>query len=92
MHVLEPRARALYRQAGADVDEGEMRVRFDRAMVMEEIAKAPSKLHARARNPERNVKVGGRTCILSSVGGPAYVDGQSIAAGAPAPMPRCATI
>ena len=60
-------------QAGADVDEGEMRVRFDRAFVMERIATAPSSFELRARNPEKNVKVGGPHCILSSVGGPAYV-------------------
>ena len=32
MRVLQPQARRLYREAGADVDEGEMRVRFDRAL------------------------------------------------------------
>ena len=40
---------------------------------MERIAKAPSSFELRARNPAKNVKVGGRHCILSSVGGPAYV-------------------
>lgn len=73
MRVLLPRARELYRRAGADVDEGEMRVRFDRAMVMERVSTAPSSFELRARNPERNLKVGGPDCILSSVGGPAYV-------------------
>ncbi len=34
---------------------------------------APSSFELRARNPRKNVKVGGRHCILSSVGGPAYV-------------------
>ena len=73
MRVLQPEARRLYRSAGAAVDEGEMRVRFDRAMVMERIATAPRSFELRARNPEKNVKVGGPHCILSSVGGPAYV-------------------
>jgi len=73
MRVLQPRARALYRAAGADVDEGAMRVRFDRAMVMERIAGVPSSFELRARNPEKNVKVGGQHCILASVGGPAFV-------------------
>lgn len=73
MRVLQPRARQLYGAAGADVDEGEMRVRFDRAMIAKWIAKAPSSFELRARNPEKNVKVGGRHCVLSSVGGPAYV-------------------
>ena len=73
MRVLQPEARRLYRQAGAEVDEAELRVRFDRAMVMERIATAPAAFELSARNPERNVKVGGRHCIFSSVGGPAYV-------------------
>jgi trimethylamine--corrinoid protein Co-methyltransferase len=73
MRVLEPRARRLYRDAGASVDEAGMRVRFDRAMVMERVALAPAQFELRARNPERNVRVGGRHCIFSSVGGPAYV-------------------
>ena len=73
MRVLQPRARQFYRAAGCDVDEGAMRVRFDRAMVMERVAMAPSSFELRARNPAKNVKVGGRHCILSSVGGPAYV-------------------
>jgi trimethylamine--corrinoid protein Co-methyltransferase len=73
MRVLEPRARALYRQAGADVDEGEMRVRFDRDLTMSLIATAPSSFSLRARNPTRNVNVGGEHAIFSSVGGPAYV-------------------
>jgi len=73
MRVLQPRARQLYRQGGADVDDASMRVRMDRAMVMQHIATAPSSFDLRARNPQRNVTVGGRNCILSSVGGPAYV-------------------
>jgi len=73
MRVLQPKARQLYKLAGADVDESEMRVRLDRTMVMERIATAPASFELRARNPQKNVKVGGPNCILSSVGGPAYV-------------------
>jgi len=73
MRVLQQDARNLYRSAGADVDESEMRVRFDRAMVAERIATAPSSFELQARNPEKNLRVGGADCILSSVGGPAYV-------------------
>lgn len=73
MRVLEPRARALYRAAGATVDETQMRVRLDRALVMERLKTVPSAFELRARNPAKNLKVGGRHCILSSVGGPAYV-------------------
>ena len=72
MRVLEPRARAFYRSAGADVDEGDMRVRFDRAMLMGRLSTVPSSFSLRARNPERDLAVGGRDVIFSSVGGPAY--------------------
>ena len=44
MKVLEPRARDHYARAGARIEPGEDRVRFDRAMVEELIAKAPTSL------------------------------------------------
>ena len=73
MRVLEPRARAYYKSAGATIDESDMRVRFDRVMIAELLAKAPSAFTLAARNPAHNLKVGGRDFIFSSVGGPAYV-------------------
>jgi trimethylamine---corrinoid protein Co-methyltransferase len=73
MKVLEPRARGYYASAGANVEEGEQRVRFDRAMISELVAKAPAEFALRARNPAKTVRVGGRNAIFSSVGGPAYV-------------------
>jgi len=73
MRVLEPSARALLAGAGAQVDEAEMQVRFDRALVEELVAKAPDEFTLAARNPERNVTLGGQSAIFSSVGGPAYV-------------------
>ena len=73
LRVLEPRAREFYRSAGAAIDESDMRVRFDGAMIMALLKTVPGEFSLAARNPERNLKVGGRHCILSSVGGPAYV-------------------
>lgn len=73
MRVLQPRARALYRSAGAYVAEPDMLVRFDRAMISDLLQFVPSEFELVARNPTRNLKVGGRDCVLSSVGGPAYV-------------------
>jgi trimethylamine--corrinoid protein Co-methyltransferase len=73
MKVLEPRARDYYARAGARIEPGEDRVRFDRAMVEELIAKAPADFTLEARNPAKTVKVGKRNGIFSSVGGPAYV-------------------
>src|SRR5262245_8299751 len=73
MRVLEPKARGLYRQAGANVEEAEMRVRFDRDLIATLIARAPPSFSLAARDPARSVSVGGEYVIFSSVGGPAYV-------------------
>jgi len=72
MRVLDPKARGHLASAGCTVDEGAMQVRFDRAMVDELVAKAPAKFSLTSRNPERNLKLGGRNAIYSSVGGPAF--------------------
>jgi trimethylamine---corrinoid protein Co-methyltransferase len=73
LRVLGGEARSLYGAAGAAVDEAAMRVRLDRALVEELVAKAPPAFTLAARNPDRNLRVGGRDLIFTSVGGPAYV-------------------
>jgi trimethylamine--corrinoid protein Co-methyltransferase len=73
MRVLDARARGLYAGAGAEVDEGAMQVRLDRALVTELVARAPSRFTVHARNPARDVSVGGRDVMFTAVGGPAYV-------------------
>ncbi|MFQ5564968.1 MAG: trimethylamine methyltransferase family protein [Paracoccaceae bacterium] len=73
IRVLEPRARALFAGAGAGVDEGEMQVRLDRALVAELVARAPARFSVSARNPAHDVAVGGRDVMFTAVGGPAYV-------------------
>ena len=69
--VLEPRARALYQGAGANVAGNT--VRFDPAMVMQHLSTVPSRFTLNARNPARNLRFGGTDCVFASVGGPAYV-------------------
>lgn len=71
--VLEPRARKLLEEAGCKVDQGEEMVYYDRALVEEKIALAPSEFTLHARNSEKNLKVGGKHAIFASVGGPAFV-------------------
>jgi trimethylamine--corrinoid protein Co-methyltransferase len=73
MEVMQPEARAILRSAGAEVDEGNMRVRFDRALVMDHIAKAPAEFTLRARNPAHDIALGRDRMAISSVGGPAYI-------------------
>jgi len=72
MRFLEPGSRDLMRKAGADVDEAEKIVHFDPAMVKEKLALAPATFELRARNPERDLKVGGKNILFASVGGPAF--------------------
>jgi trimethylamine--corrinoid protein Co-methyltransferase len=72
LRVLHEGARRLLRQAGAAVDDSSQMVRLDRHLVLEQIALAPSEFTLHARNPQKNVQVGGRHVAFTSVGGPAY--------------------
>ena len=56
--------------AGADVDRANNMVRFDRALVMELVGKAPAEFTLTPRNPERAVSFGGNHLNFNSVGGP----------------------
>jgi trimethylamine---corrinoid protein Co-methyltransferase len=67
-------ALALWRAAGADV-KGE-RVRIPRGLARKLCATAPSTFTQVARNPERNVEVGGRNMVLAPVYGPPFVRDQ----------------
>lgn len=72
MRVLHEGARELFAGAGADVDADTMMVRFDRNLVMEKLALAPSEFTLHARNPAKNIRMGGNHLAFTSVGGPAY--------------------
>ncbi|MEQ9673469.1 MAG: trimethylamine methyltransferase family protein, partial [Roseovarius indicus] len=69
--VENPKALERWRNAGADVD-GE-RVRIPRGLARELIKTAPSEYTQHARNPERNVVVGGRNLVCAPVYGPPFV-------------------
>ena len=73
MRFLELGSRMRLVSAGADVDEETMMVRFDRGLVMEKVALAPSSFELRARNPDHHLKLGVSHHIFASVGGPAFV-------------------
>jgi trimethylamine--corrinoid protein Co-methyltransferase len=70
---LEADSRQRLKRAGADVSEADRMVRFDRSMVLEKIAAAPARFNLRARNPARNLAIGGNNIVFGSVGGPAFV-------------------
>ncbi len=69
--VENPHALDLWRAAGADV-QGE-RVRLPRGLARELCKTAPSSFTQHARNPNRNVVIGGRNLVLAPVYGPPFV-------------------
>ena len=69
--VENPAALALWKAAGADV-QGE-RVRIPRGLARKLCATAPGRFTQIARNPARNVEIGGRSLVLAPVYGPPFV-------------------
>ena len=69
--VENPAALDRWRAAGADV-QGE-RVRFPKGLARELCKTAPSSFVQHARNPDRNVTIGGKNLVLAPVYGPPFV-------------------
>ena len=67
MKIMSPEARDILQKAGADVDESSEQVRFDRGLIMENIAHAPAEFTLYARNPANNVTFGGNRIIFTPV-------------------------
>src|ERR687886_228194 len=65
-----------FRRAGQTV-EGNL-VRLDPDFVLEQVAKAPHEFDIQARNPERNIHVGGDHMVFASVYGPPFVREGSV--------------
>ena len=63
-----PEALDILAAAGADVDHESQVVRFDRTLVEESMAKAPSRYVVHARNPEHNITFGDNCINFSTVG------------------------
>jgi len=57
----------VLRNLGCDIDDDTSNVRFDRALVLDAIAKAPASFDIHARNPERTITLGGRHVVYSAV-------------------------
>ena len=66
-----PGALKLWKEAGADI-QGD-RVRIPRGLARELCKTAPSTFTQHARNPERNVEIGGKGLVLAPVYGPPFV-------------------
>lgn len=73
MRIMDPDARRILTEAGFDVDEGSHIARFDRAGIMEAVAKTPSTVSVRGRDPAKRVEIGGGAMAFTAVGGPPFV-------------------
>jgi trimethylamine--corrinoid protein Co-methyltransferase len=66
-----PRALELFREAGQTVDEST--VRFDPGFLRAQAALAPSEFRMQARNPARDLVIGGDHMIFGPANGPPFV-------------------
>ena len=66
-----PKALKRWKDAGANIDGD--RVRIPRGLARELIKTAPAKFTQHARNPEKNVEIGGNTMVLAPVYGPPFI-------------------
>ncbi len=65
-------ARKLFKEVGADIDGD--RIRFPRGMCRSIIQEnAPSAFEQKARNPKRNITIGGNSTVFAPVYGPPFV-------------------
>ncbi len=67
MDILHEEARMMLKRAGADVEPSGDRVRFDRGLITDALAKAPSEFTLKARNPARSLRIGGNRIAFGSV-------------------------
>ncbi len=65
LEFMDDEALSIWKQAGAIVGPGSNRVRIDRGLIAEAIARAPATFTWRARNPERNVLIGGNSIAFA---------------------------
>ncbi|MEX2008852.1 MAG: trimethylamine methyltransferase family protein, partial [Dongiaceae bacterium] len=68
MDFLDAEALAVLKAAGAEVEPGTQRVRFDRGLVLESVAKTPREVTLHARNPARSLAFGGNNVNFGTVG------------------------
>lgn len=71
LRITEPRLLRLLRDAGLAVEDD--LVRFDRAFVDEQVARAPRTFQVHGRRPERDVTLGGDRIVLAPTGGQPFI-------------------
>jgi len=73
MEVLHEESRGILRRGGAEVDVSTLRVRCEPGLIEAAIAKAPRTFTMLARDPAKNLEIGGDNLAFVAVGGPAFV-------------------
>ena len=73
IELMSAEGRALFREAGAQVDEATGVVRCDGALVEQLIATAPSEFTLTSRNPAKALRMGGDSMAFGMVAGPPSV-------------------
>ena len=72
MDFLSEEALALLKEAGADVQPGSKRVRFDREMILEKLKSVPSSFTLHARNPAHSLVFGQNHVNFATVASAPY--------------------
>ncbi len=78
VEFLNQEAKQILKEAGVDVPSDSDRIKFDRGLVEECLGKAPSEFTMHARNPQRNLQIGGNwiaNCAVASAPNCADMDG-----------------
>ena len=73
LEVMCPKARALYRAAGAEVDDATEMVRIDEDLLTSLISTAPSSFTLHSYNKEKQIIIGGNHINFGMVSGPPNV-------------------
>jgi trimethylamine---corrinoid protein Co-methyltransferase len=73
LDFLDDEALDIWHRAGARVDRANQHVWMDRDLILEAVAKAPAEFTLRARNPTKNIRVGGNNTVFVSTSGTAFV-------------------
>ncbi len=66
-------ARAIIKECGGRVNEAAQRVWLDPGLVQQQISAAPETIAMKARDPNKNLTVGGQNIVFGAVGGSPFV-------------------
>jgi trimethylamine--corrinoid protein Co-methyltransferase len=69
IRFMDLEALSIWERAGAQVDQASQIVKIDRNLLLDTVKKAPSQFTLRARNPAKNIPVGGNHTFFSTTSG-----------------------